>query len=226
MPKAGWRKLEQHEGEDGTIAVIHMEASSGRFRASAGPEHGATFHYESKDLVDVRTKTKEHLQNCVLTSWEPILFIKRPEKIEPRERYSSWSSPSLGRVELDYERYFRSTRPGGQVIWKEFEIIKPALNRFDEPDEHKNLDKTDGKPGKAINEPREACNGDDYARVPYTPERWLAMRSLSQRLEEINDKIREKLQDKNVESFLASVDIGTNLLPAPKPKGKGKAHVS
>lgn len=39
MSKAGWKKLEQHEGEDGTVCVIRMEASSGRFKATVGPDH-------------------------------------------------------------------------------------------------------------------------------------------------------------------------------------------
>lgn len=222
MSKAGWKKLEQHEGEDGTVCVIRMEASSGRFKATVGPDHHEAFKFEDSDLVKVRTEAKKYLEQCRLSEWTPVIFIKRPDEAEEKDHYGSWESPDLGTINFDYDRYYRAARQDGQLAWKAFEVVNPARNKFRELNQVKNLDKVNGKPGETVGEPQEHDN-ERYVSVPYTKERWSALRMITRRIQEINAKIREQLDQKRAEGFLDSVARnGMPLLAGPKErKAKG-----
>lgn len=172
--------------------------------------------------MKVRTEAKKYLEQCRLSEWTPVIFIKRPDEAEEKDHYGSWESPDLGTINFDYDRYYRAARQDGQLAWKAFEVVNPARNKFRELNQVKNLDKVNGKPGETVGEPQEHDN-ERYVSVPYTKERWSALRMITRRIQEINAKIREQLDQKRAEGFLDSVARnGMPLLAGPKErKAKG-----
>jgi hypothetical protein len=84
-------------------------------------------------------------------------------------------------LSLEYHRVFEAPKPGGGLLIRQF-IAKGAVQEGFLQDE------VDGQPGAYCYR-----RTDGVTRLDYSPEKWQALRKLSEMLEKLREKINEEL---------------------------------
>lgn len=206
MPRRGVVKVDALESKDaGFKAPIHLNKGTGEFSIEMDKDKKIV----TKDLEELKTEAAKWLEENRALKWRPVIVI-RPEG----DRYSAREA-SEEEIDFSYERYFQSKRPDGSRVWKHFQNEPGA-----EIPEGKEMGWNDvadkGVAGCSTSEPYIA-NRKDSIIMPYTPERWMALRTISHMIRKLNERISKELKG-GAQKFLAHIaKLGTtSLLPAPK----------
>ena len=190
----GVRKIDTFE-VDGVTLEVHCEMETGKFRIEVDNKV-----FEGSNLSDVRTKATTYVSEKKRADFKPVILVQAHGGFDNDE----------DRLVLRYERFFRANGDNeGKTLWK-------AWN-FEGERKGKDADRTDGKPSyNLINFPGWRS---DATFIEYTPERWLALRSISKAMAELNKRLKEAIKPNKCEEFLASIhQRGVERLMAPEKK--------
>lgn len=206
----GWRKFDEIPWEDGTKHVIKCSTETGEFMIEIEDPGGgwqSLAKFKDKDLNKVKEEAIAWLKDNSTLSWEAIIIIKGGEKNPLGRMYVSEESLSLR-----YDRYFRAKRRDGSYLWKEYAKDKHQNSADD--------DDVTGMPGRSLREP----NTHERVVLPYTPERWSALRMISLIITQINERINALIDQGKFDDMLSTIaQRGASLLlPGPKETAKAK----
>jgi hypothetical protein len=194
----GVRKIDTFEVEGATLHV-HCDMESGEFRIEVDREM-----FRGKNLADVRAKAVAHVQNKMRANFKPVIMVEKHD--------GGFDGNKEERLCLKYERYFRA-EIDDKFLWKVWNLDAKSS----QPDE----DRTDGKPSAGL----VGFPGwrSDATFLDYTPERWLALRSISKAMAELNKRLIAATKPDKCADFLAGIaQRGVERLMAPEKK-EGKA---
>lgn len=168
------------------------------------PNHsfGGSENYSDEKLVDLRTKLHKAVDARLDSTFKPAIYV------EPLGENHS--------LTLEYHRVFEAPKRGGGLLIRQF-IAKGAVAEGFLQDE------VDGTPGAY-------CwrRTDGITRLDYSPEKWKALRKLSQMLEQMREKINEEIGNTGrLDQLLALVNnSGVCNLEFKKPERKHSRYVS
>jgi hypothetical protein len=205
----GWRKFDEIPWEDGTKHIIRCSTETGEFMVEIeDPDGGwqSLAKFQDKDLNTVKEQTVAWLKDNSTLSWEAIIVVKGGEKNLGR-MFSSEDSLSL-----KYDRYFRAKRKDGSYLWKEYA-----------KDKYKNsADKDDvtGMPGRPMREPP----FHERVVLPYTAERWSALRMISLIIKQMNERINALIDQGKFDDMLLTIAQRGAALLLSGPKETAKAE--
>lgn len=235
--ESGWRKVDELVSRDGTKCHIRVSTATGQFWALVERKREGygypekVFDEKGSDINEVREKAKKFLEDSINLNWEPVILITRPEEPGNRRR---WSGHSEDSIHLEYERFFRATTKEGPTLWRDFKPIveeaepkKPRgltqyewNQRLEGTSEEMKENATKGEPGDYCKEPYRATasGSEDGVLLPYTPEKWSALRGITFAIRQVKAKLRENLELSRAPGFLDAVAArgAAALLPAPK----------
>lgn len=235
--ESGWRKVDELVGRDGTKCHIRVSTATGQFWALVERKREGygypekVFDEKGSDINELREKAKKFLDAALKLDWQPVIIVTRPDEPGQRRRWSGHSDDTLY---LEYERYFRAETKGGPTLWRDFKPVveeaepkKPrGLTLYEWNQRRQGIDDemkenaTKGEPGDYCKEPYHATasGADDGVVMPYTAEKWSALRRITFAIREIKGRIRKELAPETAAQFLESVAArgGAALLPAPK----------
>lgn len=165
---------------DGHEAVLRMDTRTLEF----------TLHVEGREFKG--HNANDLVQEALLVvrgqdklNWEPFILIKT-------EAYN---------FEMEYERAYRA-KDGKKEIWRRWHVN--GGNEW--TSRHRSSKDTteilEGKPGDA----RPAPNLE-WRQVPYTPERWKAIRTLDQSVKALIEQAKERLEE-----ILTKMDLEKDLV--------------
>lgn len=170
-----------------TKMFLRWHADDMTFTVEAGD---ASFHGPNvKDLID---KGRVHLSGWDKVKWEPVISVST-------DIYSDMS--------LTYERCFRGKHKGKFVFrqWKMNGENEHCFGRIGRGPETGDV-MDPAEPGGVMNR---ACG----RVLPYTPERWIRIRTLAkmlnQAVEDAAKKLSELLQQEDLDLFLENVGGGS-----------------
>lgn len=197
MNRTGRRKRKpvevfKHRGMEVEIALNHQ---NGQFLAELpfdqnsvderNPNHsfGGNDSYSDETLVGLRIKLEKAIDARLNSTFKPAIYV------EP-----------LGdqvNLTLEYCRVFEAPKPGGGLLIRQF-IAKGAVQEGFLQDE------VDGQPGAYCYRRTEGVT-----RLDYSPEKWQALRKLSEMLEKLKEKINEEIGNSGrLEYLLVKVQAG------------------
>lgn len=214
----GWKKFDTLSWEDGTEYPIRCSTETGEFMVKI-PDPDSEWRnlasFQDKDLAKVKEEALAWLKDNAMLAWEAIIVIRGANKVGGYRHASEES------VNLEYKRYYRGKRKDGSLLWKEF--AKAG-------DKHLNLadkDDVEGQPGKPCHMPFgiSLIQSEEGALVlPYSAERWSALRTISVLVRNLNERINALLDNGKMDDMLMSIaQRGAQaLLPAPKVTVKVK----
>lgn len=198
MNKTGRRKKKpvevfEHRGMKVEIALNHQ---TGSFLAelpfdqnsvderNPNSSFGGSDNYINRDLLELRQQLMKAIDARLDSQFKPAIYVE-----SLGERHS-------GSMNLEYHRVFEAPKPGGDgMLIRQF-IANGAVAEGFLPDE------VDGKPGAYCYR----RTGEGVTRLDYSPEKWMALRKLSEMLEKLREKINEEISDtKRLDLMLVKV---------------------
>lgn len=213
----GYKKIDEIVWEDGTKYPITVSKETGEFRVQIPDpesEYRNLASFSGKDLQEIRDQAIAWLKDNQELDWEAVIIIRGAEKIGGIRHAEEY------KINLDYKRYYRAKRKNGAYLWKEFAGDK-HLNEADK-------EEVKGQPGRPCSEPYGFIAaisdpekyGSDCLALPYSPERWSALRTISLLIKQLNERINALLDQGKLDDMLLSIaQRGAQaLLPAPKGK--------
>jgi len=211
----GYKKIDEIVWEDGTKYPITVSKDSGEFRVQIpdpSSEYRNLASFTGKDLQEVRDEATAWLKDNATLDWEAVIIIRGAEKIGGRRHAEEY------KINLDYKRYYRGKRKNGSYLWKEFS--RGGDKHLNEADK----DEVKGQPGRPCGEPYGVVaalvdpEGSDTLVLPYSAERWSALRTISLLIKQLNERINALLDQGKLDDMLLSIaQRGAQaLLPAPK----------
>jgi len=217
----GYKKIDEIVWEDGTKYTIAVNKENGEFRVEI-PDHESDYRtlavFRGNDLQQVRDETLAWLRDNAVLDWEAVIIIRGSESI------GGYRHASEETINLNYKRYYRAKRKDGTYLWKEFAKAGDTHLNTAESDEVK------GQPGRPCGQPFgfvsevvaavEPRRAKDSLLLPYTPERWSALRTISLLIKSLNERVNALLDQGKLDEMLLSIaQRGAQaLLPAPKGK--------
>lgn len=200
----GWRKFDEIPWEDGAKYVIRCSTETGEFMVEIPDptsDYRSLAKFVDKDLNKVKEEAVAWLKDNSTLSWEAVIIIKGGEKNPLGRMYVSEDSLSL-----KYDRYYRAKRKDGSYLWKEYAKDKHQNSADD--------DDVKGMPGRAMREP----SIHERVVLPYTPERWSALRMISLIITQINERINALIDQGKFDDMLTTIAQrgAALLLPGPK----------
>lgn len=205
--KSGGKKFDSFTWEDGTKHTIRFhkdaEGDEGDLKFSVGVS--GTEIIQDNDIEKLKKRALEFLSKHASLVFEPIILIDHDrDPFYHRKEHE---------VSLRYERCFMSQKVDGENIFRRFQTVG------DIPEEEgaKWSDVLDGKEGNET-----TMYIDDKLLLPYTKERWKALRTISKMIVALNGRIGELVMDKDkVDLFLSSIlERGTKALLPSNEKSK------
>lgn len=215
----GYKKFDEIVWEDGAKYPILVNKETGEFRVQfpdPTSEYRNLASFSGKDLQEVRDQAIAWLKDNQELDWEGVIIIRGADKVGGYRHASEES------VNLSYKRYFRAKRKNNSYLWKEF------AKAGDNP-HHNEADKDDveGQPGKPCGEPYGVLSSavdpknSDTLVLPYSPERWSALRTISLLIKNLNERINTLLDQGKLDDMLLSIAQRGAQALLPGPKGKG-----
>jgi len=209
----GYKKIDEIVWEDGTKYPITVHKETGEFRVvipDPASEYRNLASFTGKDLQDIRDQATAWLKDNSTLDWEPVIIIRGAERIGGRRHAEEY------KINLDYKRFFRAKRKNSSYLWKEFAGDK-HLNEAGK-------DEVEGQPGRPCGEPYGFVaalvnpEDNDCLVLPYTAERWSALRTISLLIRNLNERVNALLDQGKLDDMLLSIaQRGAQaLLPAPK----------
>jgi hypothetical protein len=203
LRQAGVRKIDTMTIE-GEPFDIYCDLNSGEFRIEVDHEV-----FRGKSLPNVKAKAVVRITERNGGQWKPVILVRG------REFYSDEREEC--ELMLSYNRMFRAVQANSEnVYWKPWYCTS--------------------KDGASVGNDEDCVTGTpgpDCCRTPmdlgsstvldYTPEKWLALRSISKAMRELNLRIGEMIKPNRCEAFLAGVAHGDSLrllMPPKKPAHK------
>jgi hypothetical protein len=201
----GWRKFDEISCEDGAKVPIRCNTETGEFMAEIpNPEYPSQSlaKFSGKDLNKVKAEAVAWLKDNATLQWEAIIVVNGAS------RWKGVRESSDNSLNLHYRRAYRAKRRDGSFLWKEF-----SLDGENESDD----DEVKGKPGRTTSGPG---IGEDSVVLPYTSERWSALRMISLLIKHINERLHALLDQGKLDDLLLSIAQrgAMALLPAPATK--------
>jgi len=205
----GWRKIDEIEGPNREKIEIRCNLASGVFMAEIpdpnNPRRSSLEKFEGKNLEKVKADAIGWLKGNEKVVWEAIIILRGATK------WRGVRDASDSSLDLHYGRFFRAKRPDGDYLWKDF---KEKDNGKKDSD-----DEVEGVPGE-LNK-FAPHTGEDSLVLPYTPERWSALRMISLLIKQLNERINALFDQGGLDNMLTTIaDRGARalLLPAPKER--------
>lgn len=146
-------------------------------------QYGAD-RFEGKDLNTIEIDVRKAAEKAMATTFEPVITLDLED--------FGFRNEAFG---FNYTRKFRGGKPEGPYIWREW------LSNMG--DEYEDV----GYPGQLH---RVHLDTDDIV-IPYTKEKWLALKYIQDELKKIKPRIREILRA-DTEGVLAKIIAGSDKL--------------
>lgn len=187
MRQHGIRKIETIVAEDGSKHDIKLHMETGTFSIAIHEEgnYQSAVRFDGT-LEEVRSKAKAWLKDNTNLKFEPMLWIKSGED-------NSWQKASDSHIDLEYKRYFKAVRPDGSTLWKEFRPVYTEGGREDA---------VNGEPG---NPTRGPWTDKTAILLPYTPERWSALRMIGLMVRQLNERMAKLVKDGKFDDALKNI---------------------
>lgn len=188
----GYVLVENIKGYDGKEYKILLDKETGKFHVRDLP---AEEWFSDTNLPKLREKALAYIRKVSLAKFEPVIVVER-------DRYSQ-SEHSLS---LSYERYFVTGLGTSGSIWKAFTPAGYECTVVMGDDGGKRDDTLEGSAGHAShrNDPSKGA-----VVLPYTPERWTALRSITKAMQELNRRLLALIEDKGeLDRMLGRVAVG------------------
>lgn len=181
MNRTGRRKAKpvevyKHRGMEVDIVLNHQTGMflaelpfDGNSKDERNPDHsfGGQDCYSDESLVDLRIKLERAIDARLNSTFKPAIYVE-----------TLGENDSLS---LEYHRVYEAPKPGGGLLIRQF-IAKGAMAEGYLEDE------VDGSPGAYCYR-----RTDGVTRLDYSPEKWKALRKLSEMLEKLREKINEEI---------------------------------
>lgn len=193
MRKEG-RKIESYSPSEGYESInIRFNSSSSEFLAEFMEKT-----YREKDinkLKEIITKEADSRKNVI---WQPVIVINLDS--------FDWNKTVSG---FDVE-----TRLLGTITYPD-KTIKKIIAHWSN-DMHKD-DDSDSSTWKPIYPQEELTQNDKNKIIEYTPEKYITLKFMIDKMEEVRQKIKEILQGDKCESFIGFVNQNRQkFFPLPK----------
>lgn len=161
------RKIEEY-GIEGRTAVLRFDAHTLVFTLEV---EGRTF--EGETPKELKLQAQAFLRGHDKLEWRPVIAVE--------------TSPYASTLELRYHRYFEADN-GEKKLYRRWRV--PGVVGSDGSAFHTDTaDMTEGQPGDVDHGPRLK-----ERMLPYTPERWKALRDLEKAIQAALEAARAKLE--------------------------------
>lgn len=180
---------------------VTLNISSGEFCINLkGHDHTV----KAETLEKVKADAKEWLRGNANLEMKPVILVRMGDPV------LSYARDNEKSLMLNYDRCFVGVRHDKKKIWKKWENTGEIPEDGDSWD-----DCVEGKPSSQAEFP---WNEERSKILPYTVEKWVALRKISKLIKAMNTRLDEIVESKNLEGFLMDIykkeiPIG---LPAPK----------
>lgn len=201
----GYVLIENVKGYDGKEYKILLDKETGKFHARDLP---AGEWFSDTNLPKLKAKVLAYIRKVCLAKFEPVIVVER-------DRYNQ-SEHSLS---LSYERYFVTGLGTKDSIWKAFTPTGYECTVVIGDDGGKRDDTLEGSAGPASHR---SDPSKDAVVLPYTNERWAALRSITKAMQELNRRLLALIEDKGeLDRMLGRVaEGGFSMLLGHKKEGK------
>jgi len=182
----------------------------GKFRRSSNGKTIDTIHVDGHEAVlRMNTRTHEftlHVEGHEFKGYNPSELIQQATVVVSGHAKLDWQPFILVKTEaynfeMEYERGYRA-KDGKKEIWRRWHV--KGGNEW--TSRHRNsegtLEMLEGKPGDVRPGPNL-----EWRQVPYTPERWKAIRTLDQSVQALIEQAKERL-----EKILETIDLEKDLV--------------
>lgn len=184
---------------------VTLDIGSGEFRINlTGHDHIVT----GETLEKVKADAKEWLNANADLEMKPMIVIRMSDPVVAHARDNEQA------LMLHYDRCFMGIRKDKQKIWKKWH------NTGSIPEDGDSW--LDCLEGKASSQSESLWDEANSKIVPYTNEKWLALRKISKMIRVMNTRLEEIVGSKNLEGFL--LDIYKKEMPIGLPAPKAKAE--
>lgn len=188
---------------DGSVYKIVLDSEDGDFSIYL---EGYNKVIKAKTLDEVRQEARKWMELNSGVEFLPVIVIEAGscfsnDKVDAREH----------NLQFKYERAFSATRKDGVKVWRHWDYVDDIP---DEKDANWN-DSLEGRPGHV-----ESRSLDETEiEIPYTKEKWLALRQLTKMIRAISIKLIEIREGGTMEKFLLDI-FKKGVAPMLEFKGK------
>lgn len=175
----GYVLVEKIKGYDGNQYKIMLDKQTGKFHARDLP---AGEWLSDASLPKLREQALSYIRKVSLAKFEPVIVVER-------DRYSHGDHT----LSLSYERYFVADIGESDQVWKAFTPKGYEGTVVIGDDGGKQDDTLEGSPGPASHR---SDPSKDAIVLPYTPERWAALRSITKGVQELNRRLLALIENK------------------------------
>lgn len=181
---------------------VTLDTDTGEFRIIlTGHDHIARGY----TLEKVKADAIDWLKGNANLGMKPVIVIRMSEQ---RVAHAHDNEHELM---LRYERYFLGIRKDKVKVWKAWE----DTGEIPEGDGNGWLDCLEGK---ASNQSDSPFDEDRSKIIPYTPEKWKALRKISKLIRALNIRLDEIVRSRNLEGFLIDIYKKEMVFGLPAPK--------
>lgn len=183
---------------------VTLDIGSGEFQINLiGHDHIV----KGDTLEKVKADAREWLRGNAGLEMKPVIVIRMSDPVVSHARDNEHA------LMLNYERCFLGIRKDKEKIWKKWQDTGSIPEG-----EHSWLDCLEGKASS-----QSACLWDESQSkiIPYTVEKWQALRKISKLIRAMNTRLEEIVNSKNLEGFLLDIYKKEMIFALPAPKTKG-----
>lgn len=184
---------------------VVLDVSSGEFRIElTGHDH----LIKADTLEKVRADALAWLRGNANLDMKPVIVVQISDPI------LSHAGDNEESLMLSYERCFLGIRKDKEKIWKKWQ------NTGEIPEDGDSwLDCVEGKPSTTS----EYISNESTSKIlPYTVEKWKALRKISKLIRTMNTRLVELFEGKDFEGFLLDLYKRDMVFGLPAPKAKAE----
>jgi hypothetical protein len=181
---------------------VTLDTDSGEFRINLTNHDHIV---KGTTLEGVKTEAKDWLKGNAELEMKPVIVVRMSSA-----RVSN-ASGNEEELMLKYERYFLGIRKDKVKVWKAWQ----DTGEIPEGDGNTWSDCLEGKPSNQSDSP---WDEDSSKIIPYTVEKWKALRKISKLIRAMNIRLEEIVGSKELEGFLLDVYKKEMVFGLPAPK--------
>jgi hypothetical protein len=182
---------------------VTLDIGSGQFQINLESHD----HIIKGDVLEkVKADAMAWLKGNAELDMKPVIVVRMSDPIVAHARDSEHA------LMLNYERCFVGVRKDKQKIWKKWQDTGSIPEG-----EHSWLDCVEGK---ASSQSERLWDEAHSKIIPYTIEKWKALRKISKLIRIMNTRLEEIVESKDLEGFLLDLYKKDMIFALPAPKGK------